>query len=500
MTSTTSKLFDRAGYIPLKEYLEDFDFFIKNNQWKLPFGYGDKLHLFFLKVIAKLSWFSGLLYIKHPSMISPVYLILIAYLQRNKFFDTLVERDLHCPGWYSFYLEKKILIRGREEMMSGQGVSQDKATALSIAIGEMIERSVTGLFDMNKKIFLDSPDELEKKSLIFYPPKYHQFLDTQKKKYKELNYESKDVIAWVQGENLDTGEIVYIPKQITSWFNENRNIKKVFIHSTTNGAAGYFNKDGAILRGLLEVVHRDSFLVHWLTMIPPQLLVEESLPENIQKKIREFEKIGITLYVLNSTAIPIPSILIVAINTQAEIPQVVISGASALTFEEAIDSALKEMVMMTEVFYYARHRAQDSSINNSVETAVSNLGKMDRQLYWIGKEKVKQFEWFIAGEQISYKELCRQDIISHGSDTYKLKECLKVLKNQGKGYMPVVYYPKNKVQKKLCFYVAQVYIPKAFPLYLLESYGTFNSERLREFALSKNRVDWTLNQQPHLFS
>ena len=125
---------------------------------------------------------------------------------------------------------------------------------------------------------------------------------------------------------------------------------------------------------------------------------------------------------------------------------------------------------------------------------------MSRQLYWKGKDKLQQFEWFIKGEQISYQQLCQKNLISKGDDISKLEICLNVLKSKGESYYPVVYYPENEVQQKIGFYVAQVYIPKAFPFYLVEKYGTFDSDRLQEFAESKKVFNWELNPQPHMFS
>jgi hypothetical protein len=65
---------------------------------------------------------------------------------------------------------------------------------------------------------------------------------------------------------------------------------------------------------------------------------------------------------------------------------------------------------------------------------------------------------------------------------------------------PVVYFPENQMQQELQYWVAQVYIPKAFPLYLLERYGTFDSSRLLDFAHSCGKDSFNLNPMPHMFS
>ena len=492
--STSSSLFDKAGYISLSEYVKDIYNMIENGPWKLPLGSGDRFRLFLLRVVLKFSWFLPTMYILHSSKVSPSYSALLTYLKKNLFFDSFSERSLGHRNYFYFCFEKQISLYGKVFIMSGQGVSEDKATAFSIALGEMLERIISGVHDMNKNIVITSYKELSQECSVLYPPSYHRFLEVQKNKHKELNFNSNDKISWVRGENLITQETTYIPKQITLWFDENRNMKKIFMNATTNGSAGYFTKEGAVLRGILEVVQRDGFLVHWLTMIPPQVIVRETLPMDIQKRIQDFELFGLSIHVLNITALSVPSVLIVVINNQAEIPQVVVAGASDLTFEDAIWSALKEVVIITEIFYYT------DTVSDISEPFISDLSKMGRQLYWRGKNKVERFQWFLGGKKVTYQSLCLQSLPSQTDDLSKLSKVQDVLSGKGGDYYPVVYYPENKVQEKVGFYVAQVYIPKAFPFYLVEKYGTFDSDRLVEFAESQKVFNWNLNPEPHMFS
>ncbi len=500
MSHISSKLFDRPGYVSAKEYVNDINHIKVNGPWKLPFGVMDRAHFFLLTVIIKFSWFTDVLYIVNSSSIGPGYKIIFSFLKKTLSIDSMSVRSLSLRGYYSFYLEKRIVQSNNTWTMSGQGVAEDKATAFSKALGEMMERAISGMFDMNKDISFASPKEFIKKYPVMYPPIHHRFLDIQKNKFKELLHDEGKPIAWMKGKNLITKERTYIPKQITSWFSENMKARGIFINATTNGIAGYFTKDGAVLRGLLEVVQRDAFLVHWLTMTPPEVILEETLPEKIREKIKEFELFGISVYLLNVTSISIPTIFIAAINRQAKLPQVVLSGASAVSFEEAILSALTEMVMVSEMFHYRNPVVESKYKNIKLEPFISSVGKIGRQLYWRGDERVAEFEYFLSGERVSYGEVCKKNLVCKEDDSAQLEACLGVLKNFGSDYYPVVYFPENKLQKKLGFYIAQVYIPKAFPLYLFEAYGTFDSDRLTDFAKSKNKLDWKLNPHPHMFS
>jgi ribosomal protein S12 methylthiotransferase accessory factor len=354
---------------------------------------------------------------------------------------------------------------------------------------------------MNKKIIKASPDKLIDKYDVIYPPKYHRFLSIQKENYRELVHNSSNPIDWVIGENLVSHKKTYIPRQITSWLGlgYSRIFREKLLDNTSNGCAGYFSKEGAVLRGLLEVIQRDAFLVHWLTQISPDLIKSDTLPEEIKKIIQEFKLQGISIYILDITSIPIPSVCIVAINEESEIPRIVVSGSSDITFEASIYNALKEIIMMARDLHYMGNKTMVNNLNE-VKPFISDINKTTRQTYWTGVDKMNQFKWFLSGKEVSYSEVCQKNLPDKVDDSSKLIVCLGVLKELGEGYYPVVYYPKNKIQENIGFYVAQVYIPKAFIFYLNECYGTFDSDRLQEFALSKDISRWELNPFPHMFS
>lgn len=495
-----SSLFNNPGYIPIKEYISSIDIERVHSNWKFPLTVLERFHFFILKVVLRFSWFSGSLYVEHGQTISPMYNFLLSYLKKHEILDSFTERDLHCKGYYSYYIEKQYKTKeGKFFLVSGQGVSKDRSTALSIAIGEIIERTITGLYDENKKITEASPEELMKTSRAVYPPLYHRFLDSQKKKFKILHSEPNKKIRWVAGENMITKEKVYIPRRMTSWFNERVNSHdNIMVHGTTNGSAGFFSKDEAVLRGLLEVIQRDGFLVHWLTQIKPEIIPNNTLPKHLEEKVAAFEERGMSISIVNVTSFSIPTVVVAVISRNAEVPQVVVSGASSFTFDEAIDAALKEVVIGTEMFYYQK---KDTDIVPAThEPFISSLDKIPRQLYWRGVDKIKKFEWFISGKTVSYSEISKRNLHVKDTVSEKLQIVLRLLKGYGAEYYPVVYYPENRIQKKIGFYVAQVYIPKAFPFYLFEGYGTFDSDRLDDFAKSKNITNWALNPEPHMFS
>lgn len=505
MKVSLSKLFQASGYISLYAYITDIGEMQKKGPWKLPLGLGDRWQFFLLKLLAKFSWFAEHISLRYPYPWSPAYSILITHLKRARFIDEVFEKNSYFSKYFFFSFKKSIFINEFDKPLIGFGVDTDIATAFSKAMGEIIERFVSGLYNKDKDILIASPQELLQKAAVFYPPRFHRFLAIQQQSYRELEYHPSNKMDWMSGMNIITKKKTYIPRHIVSWFGfaEARTFRDILLHPTSNGCAGYFTKTGAVLRGLLEVVQRDAFLVHWLTQIAPNVITGNTLPEGVQQMIREFRSRGISLYILDISALSIPSIAIVAINQDAEMPQVVLSGASAITFEQAIGDAMREMVLMSAYMFYKgdnAHEHEHASSSDEFKPFISDLNENTRQLFWRSSERIKQFEWFLSGKEVSYDEIKQKNLSSKPDDASRLKTCLTLLKERGPDYYPIVYFPKHPIQKKLGFYVAQVYIPKAFPLYLLECQGTFDSDRLQEFAESKGVKEWELNRMPHMFS
>lgn len=485
--------------VSIRECLKDLDEMKKTGSWRLPVGFGDYARFFVLGILVRFHWFRSFFNIERLRGVSFPYMILLSYMLRKGLFEVIYERKLHVNGYYSYLLVKTIHLRHRKFIIRGQGVSENRELALSKALGEIVERTMSGLYDLRSIALVDSPAEMMKRSsIIYYPPKHHRFLLVQRERYKELFHDPEKPIEWVEGVDLISRKKAYIPKDIASWCSRLYNRKNsVLVHATTNGAAGFFSRDGAVLRGLLEVLQRDAFLVHWLTMIAPDVIRIETLPEVLKKQIQGFGSLGISVFVLHVTALNIPSIVVVGIHNGRGKEGVTLTAASSMTLEKAISDALHELVVGVEIFYASDG---DKGVRlESTEPFVSELDRMTRQFYWLGVQRVAQFRWFVSGRSVSYVESLQYDIECEGDDSSRLKACIRVLGALGEDYHPIAYYPKNGIQEELGFFVAQVYIPKAFPLYLFEGYGTFESERLREFAALKGYDDWRLNPLPHGF-
>lgn len=487
----------RGSALLLKEYLRGL---YASYGWKLPLGPLDRAYILYLKIRGTVPF--GLpVHITNGALRDPFFDALMRFLQKHGIVD-LIKEKTPVDEFFSFRATKSLTIEGRGRMVIALGTDRDRRIALSKAVGEIVERVVSGVADMNSNILIASPHELIKKDAhsVLYPPQFHRFLPDQKKMLGSLAADPLHPIAWVGGRNLITHKRTYIPKQLTSWFIGARDSSPKFCNPTSSGAAGYFTKEGAVLRGLLEVVQRDAFLVHWLTSTSPQKIFKESLPMEMQKSLKSLEDRNISTHLLDITAIPIPTVCIIAIDRQKKIPRIVVSASSGVSYYEACIEAIREIKSLSYPMPLPNMSSQEEcAVSSDTHTHRLQLDWKKRGWYWHGEERVRSMMWFLSGKEISYQDLQSRNISSAQEDATKLEACLDVLRALGPSFYPVAYWPKHSVLTRIGFHVVHVFIPKAFPLYLEERFGTFDSERLREFAALHGTQGWKLNLEPHMF-
>jgi thiazole/oxazole-forming peptide maturase SagD family component len=482
-----NNLFNSSGYILAKDYVDDIRQMQKRGPWKLPLGVGDRFHLFLLSLFLKFSWFKDV-YIKYPHDHSPAYDIIINFLNRNKMLSTV--NKINTASYWNINIYSTRLLDGEEFLVKSSGHHKNSDIAFSKTIGELIERVVSGLYDENRNFVVGSFSELKiKYKNIFYPPIYHRFLPQQKDLFKELRVDDNQAIEWVKGFNFLTNEVALIPKSLTSW----RHRKSIItMNPTTSGSAGGFSKEDVIKNSILEYIERDSFLVHWLTQIAPKVIANESLPEELLLYVKDFNSIGVDVYVLNTTTnVGIPSACVVVRKNNLNKKSVAVSGGAGIDLHSAIRKALEEAQQCVANLDWGRSNVE---VSNFIPF-VSDIDREKRITMWQGEGWVKLFEWFISGDVFNYT--------NNSVSTFDGEREIDTLKNiftkLGSEYTPLIYFPKNKAMGKLGFHVAQSFIPFCFPLFLLEKYGTFDSDRLKQFARYKGVENFKLNPYPHPF-
>jgi len=113
------------------------------------------------------------------------------------------------------------------------------------------------------------------------------------------------------------------------------------VHASTSGMAAFPNLDGAIERGLLELVERDAFMVAWLTRRPAPTIDRASLPRALGLRVDALARAGVQTVLKDISLDSVPVVL--AFGQHAGRCFTIVKTAAAFSAEAAADHALAEL-------------------------------------------------------------------------------------------------------------------------------------------------------------
>lgn len=469
--------------------------------WQPKIYFYDKVKLYFFKVILSKKSSFDTNYIN--TLLTLKYLKKVGII-KNSYVDNYIFKE--------FYYYKIVINFDRFKLyqnITASGFSENIVEAISKALGETLERYITGAADEESNVICGKYNNLANNyKNIYFPPLYHRYFLNGKKNTEaniliNLKILKEKSFSWVTGQNIVTGESAIIPRQLTSWLVETKKKEYPLCNKTTNGSAGYFDADTSIVNSILEVVERDSFLCYWLTHLSPDVIDIMSLPMTLQSKIKIIQDKNIKVYILNTTTnINIPSIVVVVISDYDDTPCVALSGSAGTNFYDAIEKSIDEAYKSCT---FLIRKSEKYFEEKSFVPFLSYIDQDTRMTMWRGEKWINRFNFFISGKVVSYNSI-DDKLASENINSFDKLDIIKnKLKKMGQDYEPIIYKPQNKMAKDLNFVITQAFIPACFPLYLVESMGTFDSDRLESFYRFKeseleNLGELIVNPWPHPFS
>lgn len=495
-----NKNFFKLGYITIDEYVGDIFNFLKNDRWKLPLSFFNYLYLLFLKFFVIASPLKNFIFLKNISYFSPSYAILINYLKKNNVLSNLHSTNSGSKIFYRF--NSNYIFEGSFEndfsRLNASGSDYDPEVALSKCLGEMIERRISCLDPDFEKVTLRDTLEgiLNKKLEIYWPQRHHKYTKENIINDKRLYKGDNQVFRWVRGVNMNTNKKVYIPHQLVFWRHslDKKTFNESIIHDlTTNGCAGYFDRDTAIRNGLQEVVQRDGFLCYWLCKISPDIIDKNTLPDALKDVVKEIESIGLIVTILDiTTDINIPNVCIHLETVNESNKMISVTAGTSTNYYKSIESGLKESVICGGNLYNGPGDHVDKD-----DKHIKNIGHTDRMKMYLKRENIKKIKWFTQGKIVSYSSIENNLVFKNAKED--VTHFVSILSKKGVGYEPVFYEYKHKILSKIGYHVVRVFIEKCFPLYLYENNATNNSDRLKDFSMYKKINFKKVNTEPHPF-
>lgn len=286
---------------------------------------------------------------------------------------------------YSAIIRKTSLssnIKEDEEGLAG-GTAVSKEKAIMKALGEGLERYCLAVF--RRDGFIQTSIR-QLKGNYLDPASVINFSKNQLKD-KALNafrfYEDAK-LSWVRGYSMTQKKPIFVPAQLV-YVPYHAHDEPIIRLPITTGAACGSSLEEALLRGISEIIERDSFMIFYLNKLAPTRLdLSGSKNTFLTNILNTYKRYNLDLYVFDiSTDLPLTSIMVIIIDRSGIGPAVSVglkcSVSSVAAVVGAIEEAQQIRPWIRDEMY--KHRELDKSYDF--------LDLKARGLYWSKPDRIK---------------------------------------------------------------------------------------------------------------
>lgn len=380
------------------------------------------------------------------------------------------------------------------------GVSENFEEAASKVIGEVLERYTLAHYRTDS--FVHGTARYVRSSYkgkVLDVSSVAGFADWQKEKFTNFKSDENSKFYWQRGIELTSGKKAWIPSQLIYInYAAKKHGEPYLMQPSSNGAAGYFTKERALLAGLYEYIQRDGFLRYWLAgKSPPQIDIDAVVGADhpIKKLINRFNRYGFQVVFLNTAhELPVPSCICVLIDESGVGPRYSIGGGASLNIGSALRSGLMETLAVHR-WLRSEKRTIPFDIKTYEPFVSESIDRETRLLLLKDPVVEKQFEQIMLSGQ---KESTENNAFENKRSSFHddKEELAFILSLYKKLDLEIyAYEAKHDILDALGYHVAKVIIPSYIPIYLKESFAPIGSKRLLDF-IEKGKKP---NPIPHSF-
>lgn len=312
-----------------------------------------------------------------------------------------------------------------ERSACGKGLTEFQA--IQGAIGEAIERYCASHCNSNGTRLGPwtsvAPSAVAPNELVLYSANQYRRPDFPYRPWDPL-----DEITWLPLTELPMNQQIFCPAAfIFLALSENYKQENHFCPPTSNGLAAGPTREFAILRGLCELIERDSFLISWMNQLPaPE--VEFSNELAFASSIREhYRRFGIEIHIFDiSTDLPIYVMMGLAVDRSGQGPAAVVGLGCHLDPCTAITNAVLEVCQVRpgELQRLMRERpAEKLTSYNDVRTL------QDHSAYFHPVERLREFAFLLDNGR--KRQIATLPDRSRNNTAADLDFCLTALRASG---------------------------------------------------------------------
>src|SRR3989344_1804428 len=268
--------------------------------------------------------------------------------------------------------------------------------ALYAALSEALERHIWSF----EKDYFDSPIEateveMQKRHMTFLSPSiFAGFSPNQRAENPHLNLQSDAKYLWIRGISLISGKNVYLPAQTVCGVH--LNCKEPLIRPrVTTGLATWPNKAGARVRGALEALERDAFMILWANqLVLPRLSLNDlrSRSASLRDMVERCKRYRLKVHAVRLlTDAPTHVASVILEDMSGNGPRFTIGNKAGANLASCVEHALFEALgaRLTYRFFFL---SQNWKERWDPKTPAERIGHMDRLYWWGGSDNAKNLE------------------------------------------------------------------------------------------------------------
>lgn len=334
------------------------------------------------------------------------------------------------------------------------------------------------------------------------------FSNEQIRNFSILSFDKNDYFGWIKAECLGSKKGIYCPAQLFSQHYSNECVRKLYDQenkepmlrwSITTGLATGRSQEEAIVKGIMEVIERDAFMITYLNKISPPVLDLDDLSEqdpDIAKVLREFKKYDLEVsFIQLLTDFPVFVFAAIIIDRTGAGPAFSIGASADFDLKTCLLDALSE----SHIVRLGLKNRYDQKLRSDK----NNFGRQDRLAYWANAKKLPDIEFLIKGKRFSValnKNFYAIKRESEHKKYYHKQLSFLTCKLKEMNYEAYVCELTTKPIKKIGLRTAQVVIPGLQPLHLNEGIPYLHGRRLKTVPQKLGyETPEELNQEPHPF-
>jgi ribosomal protein S12 methylthiotransferase accessory factor len=171
------------------------------------------------------------------------------------------------------------------------------------------------------------------------------------------------MLGWTWGWNLSHGRSVLVPSAAV-WYGAEDQL----IGETSNGVAAHSGRGQALHNGVLELIERDAFMLHWLHRMSPPRFDRAGLRGDLALLAAGVEEAGYEVVLADiSTDLGVPVVLALGIHEFGRRPALLVGAGASLDGAVALRHALRELFAAATGIRDAWRMSPPLEVNQVVE-------------------------------------------------------------------------------------------------------------------------------------